>query len=45
LRDDHDLVLEGDGMQQELPYSSVIEAKKKKPTASTTQATFDPSSP
>ena len=29
VRHDHDLVSEGDGMQEELPYSPAIEAKKK----------------
>ena len=30
VRDDHDLVLEGDGMHEELPYSPVIEAMEIK---------------
>jgi len=30
VRDDHDLVSEGDGMQEELPYSPAIAAKKIK---------------
>ena len=33
VRDDHDLVSEGDGMQEELPYSPAIEAKKLKQRA------------
>jgi hypothetical protein len=30
VRNDHDMVLEGDGMQEELQYSPAIEEKKKK---------------
>jgi len=46
VRDDHDLVSKGNGMQEELPYSPAIEAKilKKRP-ASSTQATSDQTSP